>query len=504
MNIAFRTDASTLIGAGHIMRCLTLANVLRSEGHHVLFVCRKYPGSLNHVILKNKYELKELCFDDAELYQKQIYSDKYSQWLWVSQQQDADETAFFLQSMQVDLLIIDHYSLDSVWEKHMRTLCKKIMVIDDLANRNHDCDLLLDQNLQLQSDRYKNLVPASCELLLGTKYVLLRSEFLKIKQRSNNKNLLQNIFVFFGGGDSVNIIQMVLRGIIESKFSGIVNVVLGKNNSRSMAIEKNFDRHKFIYFYQEVENIVELMKQADLCIGAGGTNSWERCFLGLPSLIITVAENQLSVANALAAMNAAQYLGELKKVSTKLITSSINALILNPQKLKKLSENAKNLVDGGGTKRASKKIMAEIYLKKATPDDVKSIFHLRNHPAIRKNSFSSEEIIFDEHKTWFNSLLKNASRQLLIAKNFKKELIGVVRFDFEKDFAEVSIYINPGVHGKGYGTKILAQGIEWVMKNYHCRHIIAKVKSANIVSQKLFLKAGFINKTTHFEKIINN
>lgn len=484
MNIVFRADASIQIGSGHVMRCLTLATMLREQNHCIFFLSQVLPGNFNSLIQRQGFEVIALPDEAIKLEQEKV--------------------ANILKKINPEWLVIDHYDIDIQWEKFMRPFCQKIMVIDDMANRKHDCDLLLDQNLQLQSDRYKNLVSTSCELLLGTKFFLLRSEFLTVRQDVKERSFLKNIFVFFGGGNCVDIIEKVLNGILKSKFSGMINVVLGKNNSKAETIEKNFTQKKFIFFYREVDNMAYLMNQADLCIGAGGTNSWERCFLGLPSLIIITAENQISIATALAAMNAAQYLGNAKKVSAKLISTAINAVILNSSILNNLSENAKNLVDGGGTERVMKKIMSEIYLRKATLDDVTPIFKLRNHPVIRKNSFSSEEIIFSKHETWFNNVLQNSARQLLIANNFQHELVGVVRFDFEENFTEVSIYVNPDMHGRGYGTKILSQGIEWIVKNYRCNRIIAKVKAENIASQKLFLKTGFVKKNTYFEKIIKN
>ena len=151
MNIAFRVDASCIIGSGHVMRCLVLAEKLRSNGHHVSFVCRAYPGNLIDLIKNNGFTVYELIFSECESYINQKLSDDYSQWLWLTQEHDAVDTLTQLEGIQIDWIIVDHYSLDVVWEKRLTSRVENIMIIDDLANRQHDCKLLLDQNFYLES-----------------------------------------------------------------------------------------------------------------------------------------------------------------------------------------------------------------------------------------------------------------------------------------------------------------------------------------------------------------
>lgn len=512
MNIVFRTDASLIIGSGHVMRCLTLADALREKGHQVLFICRKYSGNLIDHILKKNFPVKELFFDDVELYDTQEYSNHYDRWLWVSPQQDADETILILKSAPVDWLIVDHYSLGFDWEKQLRTAVNQIMVIDDLANRKHDCDILLDQNLQIKPNRYKNLVPETCELLLGAEFVLLRSEFFKFREQCIRKKIkhLNHILVFMGGSDFNNITEKALNAILQSKFYGKVSVVFGKNSCYANYLEKLFSACAFISFYKNIQNISELIIQADLCIGAAGTASWERCYLGLPSIVIAVAENQMCTAQALESLGAARYLGNAEEISVNMITAAINDFIIDPAQLEKIAVVAREQVDGFGKTRILEKIMAYknksnlpiVFLRKAEQKDMEIIFNLRNHPDIRKNSFSSKELSLDHHSIWFLKTLQDSNKQILIASTLEKKVIGVIRFDYNNDCAEVSIYIDPGNHGKGYGSIVLEKGIQWVAKNNRCGTIIAKVMPDNIASHKLFLKTGFEKKKDYYEKIL--
>lgn len=509
MNIVFRVDASTIIGSGHVMRCLTLADALHEKGHAISFVCRSYPGNMNDLILE-KYDISVLDFEEHQLYQNQNISDDYQKWLWVTPEQDAVETIQRLKSKIVDLLIVDHYALDFAWESAMRNVCKKIMVIDDIANREHDCDILLDQNLQLMPNQYENKVPKGCELLLGTKYVLLRPEFLKLHQCVKKTNQLKNIFVFLGGNDLSNVTKKVLQAILESRFSGAVNVLLGANNVHIDSLKKEFLNYSFISFLSKTKNISELMSVADLCIGAAGTTSWERCYVGLPTIMLTVAENQKSLAEALKSLNAVDYLGDAKFISVHELSAAINELMLNLHRLEEMKLISQKLVDGYGAARILEKItqvkydskLPVVYLRKAISDDVQKIFNLRNHPEIRKNSFSLEALIFCEHQSWFQKSLSDINKHILIASNSNDEFLGVVRFDFIKNYAEVSIYIDPVFHGLGYGSIVLDKGVQWIETNCQCHCIIAKVKPDNVVSQKLFLKAGFIPKENYYEKTL--
>lgn len=331
MNIAIRTDASTVMGTGHVMRCLTLAEALRTKGYRVSFVCRNLPGHINVKIIERQFELIQLENEALE-HQQCIEIFSY---------------------LKPDMIIVDHYALDVRWESSMRFFCKHIMVIDDLANRIHDCDVLLDQNFQLTPARYQHLVPKNCKILSGTQYALLRPEFLTLRQQIMNKhfNQLSNIFVFLGGTDPENITQIIIEAITQSQFSGIVNVVLGKSNKYQSVLRKKFAHKKFIYIYSDIENIGKLMSSADLAIGAAGVNSWERCCLGLPSMIIKIAKNQEFVVKALVFHNAAHYLGNAKDITVESITTTINTFINQPALLEEMSLQAKQMVDGKGVER---------------------------------------------------------------------------------------------------------------------------------------------------------
>ncbi|OES46061.1 UDP-2,4-diacetamido-2,4,6-trideoxy-beta-L-altropyranose hydrolase [Domibacillus iocasae] len=341
MKIAIRTDASVEIGTGHVMRCLTLAKQLVQEGMEIIFICRAFKGNSISYIETEGFKVFTLSAS----------SDKnHLLWMRESWREDAGDTAQILQHLdkEIDLFIVDHYSLDENWEKEIRTLVRHIMVIDDLADRIHDCDILLDQNFYLNLEkRYEGLVPASCQMLLGPNYVLLRDEFLSIDiNRIKHDGTIQNILVFFGGTDPTGETMKTLKAICELNLSDIeVNVVVGAANPQKEEIEAFCNQRPEFVFHCQVNNMAELMMKSDLAIGAGGSTSWERCFLELPALTIIVADNQKELSKAVASKGALYCLGESAKITSWHIGKKINELCHSPAKMIGMIHMCREIID---------------------------------------------------------------------------------------------------------------------------------------------------------------
>ncbi|MBT2625101.1 UDP-2,4-diacetamido-2,4,6-trideoxy-beta-L-altropyranose hydrolase [Bacillus sp. ISL-32] len=348
MNILFRTDASIEIGTGHVMRCLTLANALRKKGANIIFVCRNLQGHLAEVIREKQFDLIMLPEP------KNVFIPKitpHSDWLGVPWYVDAAETISAMKDMNMDisLLIIDHYAIDINWEMNVKKHVKKMMVIDDLADRLHDCDILLDQNLYHHyKDRYVNLVPKSCKQFLGPEYVLLRDEFYSfLPHHINRDGSVKKILVFFGGSDPTNETKKVMKAFQQLPSQDIeLDIVIGNTNTHKNEIETICKKHAFCSFHCQVNHMAELMYNADLAIGAGGSTTWERCYLGLPSIVITVAENQESIAQTLDQLGAIKYLGPKESVNESDVVSAIQEMMNNPLPLKQMSRKARLLLEG--------------------------------------------------------------------------------------------------------------------------------------------------------------
>ncbi|CAN7181880.1 UDP-2,4-diacetamido-2,4,6-trideoxy-beta-L-altropyranose hydrolase [Rossellomorea sp. LjRoot5] len=341
-NVKIRVDASVKIGSGHVMRCLTLAKQLREKGVIVSFISRETQGNLIDMLERHGFVVDKLTKVDM---------DKENSWYNENYVTDAFETVNHIKnSSSCDLLVVDHYELDAKWESIVKKHVGKIMVIDDLANRVHDCDLLLDQNYLIDYEiRYKSLVSSSTPQLLGPEYVLLRSEFYEVPKAYRCRNgEINNILVFFGGTDPTNETLKTLNALLklESEID-VINVIVGKSNANKDQIKDLCQRYSNFEYHEQVDNMAEFMNEADLAIGAGGTTTWERCFLGLPSITIVIAENQFEITKAVAEFGATINLGWYQNVEEQDIILEVEKLTKEPGKLAIMNQRSLELIPPG-------------------------------------------------------------------------------------------------------------------------------------------------------------
>lgn len=496
MRVVLRVDSSIQIGTGHVMRCLTLAERLQAAGAAVSFICRELPGNLIGFVDSRGFGVQPLPAPTTGTLANSP-SQQYATWPGVPWQEDAAQTADLLaQSEAVDWLIVDHYALDRQWEQHLRPLVRRIMVIDDLADRPHDCDLLLDQNFYLDLEtRYDRLVPGHCRKLLGPRYALLRPEFRQARQHLRERaGKVRRIMIFCGGSDTTNETTKALEAIRRLPHRELaVEVVLGGINPHRRQVEELCAGWPGATCHCQVNNMAELMGRADLAIGAGGSTSWERFCLGLPSLVISLESNQEQTAAPLAAKGYHLYLGPAGQVTVALLARQIDALCDNPRWLQYLSEAGRSLVDGLGAERVCQQMAgtAPVVLRRAEPADVDLVYQWRNDEATRQFALDPQTITYETHVGWYTKALSDRHRVLLIGELAGRE-IGVLRYDLEVDSAKVSVYLDPDLHGRGYGPRLLISGSRWLREHYPAvRFLEAKILPENRASIKAFAKAGF-------------
>jgi len=503
MNVVFRTDASEEIGSGHFMRCLALAEELQNLGAKVLFICYQLPQYMRDMLNAKGMGEAQLNSNMSS----DINNDlTHSHWLGLSQIEDAEQSIKILSNQNFDLLVVDHYALDIRWELALRASVSKIMVIDDIADREHDCDFLLDQNYYVcMNDRYAGKVPANCCLLLGPKFALLRNEFhLARSEVTHRFGAVKRILVSFGGMDSGNYTTLTLNILSQLKNqSFLVDVVIGLNHPYKEEIITLCTQYKFICHVQTNE-ISKLMAISDLAIGSGGISIWERCCLGLPTLVICAAENQrIQIKDA-----AEKGFIFAPNVSTDLSSQlklHINSILENESLRTLISKSAMQEVDGLGLKRIKVALISNnIQLRTATKSDSQNIFEWRTHPSIVKTSSNSNPITWDNHESWYVEAIKDKNRLILIGE-IDRIPIGVIRFDIENTTALISIYLVPRDDTKGFGSNLLIRAEEW-LKSYRSDviNIRAEVLGDNIKSQSMFSKSNYHIKSIHFSKDISN
>jgi UDP-2,4-diacetamido-2,4,6-trideoxy-beta-L-altropyranose hydrolase len=332
--VAFRVDASTQIGIGHVMRCLALAEALQHRRAVSHFICRQDEGNLGEFVEGKGFNVVRLRGSTS--------SAGVPELRW---EQDAEETSAAISGLSslVDWLVVDHYALDAAWEQRLRHRAGRLMAIDDLANRRHDCDLILDQNYYEDlATRYDALVPSSCLKLLGPKYALLRKEFLAARHRAHVRTGdPKRVLVFLGGADPENVTARAVEAFAQlgdGKLS--LDVVVGASNPRKTQLEAICSSLPRVTFHFQVPNISELMLAADFAIGAGGFTTWERCILGLPTLTIVIADNQLRTTEDMAKLGIIWYLGRSSELDANAIRRAMRDALSNPARLHQMSGRA--------------------------------------------------------------------------------------------------------------------------------------------------------------------
>lgn len=364
----FRVDASSVIGSGHVMRCLTLAEELRRRGRSCLFVCRISEGELSREIRRRGFRVILLESVDQETIADNLSAPHHDKWLAGGWQVDVKDTLENLVKVSFDWLVVDHYGIDHRWESRFRLArpMVKVACIDDLADRAHDCHLLLDQNLGRAFQDYSALVPTSCELLLGARYALLRPEFRTLREESLARRREgvppQRIFVNFGGVDVGNMTARVIEALAELPGSCDLKVdaVLGPTAPHAKSVRQTARMLPLdTTVHVNTAEVAKLMALADVAVGAGGGTSWERCSLGLPSMVLELAPNQRDVVLALARYDAAFVL------EGRSLSASIQEAwkkLQSPQRLLEMSMNAAKLVTGQGAAQVVDALLEEVKL----------------------------------------------------------------------------------------------------------------------------------------------
>lgn len=499
MRIAIRVDASSQIGTGHFMRCLTLADALKQRRAQTRFVSRHMPEYLRDMLAVRGYEFMLLDSSPSDAVSDGI---SHAHWLGTGQHADAQDTVQALAGQTWDWLVVDHYALDSCWESMLRQTAKNILVIDDIADRVHDCDVLLDQNFYADMNtRYTGKVPLHCQLLLGPRYALLREEFLQLREQAKPRTgPVKRILIFFGGVDANNYTGSALEALVNIGTPDLhVDVVIGAQHPFREQLEFTCAERGFFCHVQS-KRMAELMAAADLAIGAGGSAIWERCCLGLPTLTICVADNQNKQITD-AASEGLLYAPELKDELIIVVNRHVRALMENGCLMHVISRNGMRAVDGRGVLRVISNLgCSGIEIRAASHDDSQKLFEWRNHPTIRAVSRSTDMIDWESHQRWLASVLTAPNRLLLIGQR-EGLPVGVIRFDIRGEEAEVSIYLVPGVQRSGLGRDLLQSAGRWVTTNRpSVSKIHAHVLGGNERSQRLFLGAGYQVESTSYSK----
>lgn len=510
--VAFRTDASLEIGSGHVMRCLTLADALQTQGARCHFLCREHPGHLGELIEARGYPVHRLSHEERDTDTAGVPVTEpepaHAHWLGASWAQDVAACLPHLAELAPAWLVVDHYALDHRWETAVLDGLPgsrpRLLVIDDLADRHHVADLLLDQNLGRQAEDYRDLVPETCQVLAGPRYALLRPEFREWREASLSRRArepgLQRLLVNLGGVDKDNVTGQVLDALSVCDLpAGLqISVVMGASAPWRESVTAQAGAMPWsTEVVVNVSDMARRMAEADLAIGAAGSTSWERCCLGLPTLMVVLADNQREIADALAEKGAALPL-ELADLETSL-AGQLAALDAHGA-LTAMSQRATDLVDGQGTAHvmATLQRTGNCRLRPMRPQDLERVLAWRNHPEVRRYMYTQRLITLEEHRGWFERASQAPQRHLLIYEQ-DAEPLGFVNLnvvDATAGRADWGFYLAPEAprgSGQGLGHCTLTYAFTTLRLHKLCGEVLAD----NTRSQRFHERLGFRREATH-------
>jgi len=483
LQILVRADASPSIGGGHIIRMLALCDEFKLRGAKINFACSK--ETLDTV--------------------RDLSNKTYSVTL-IPDEKNKDKELEFLEKefgKDTDLLIIDHYQWNESVEKHCKKWAGQIFVVDDMANNKRECDYLLNSSLGWNKKHYSRLVPSTCKLFLGPSYALLSSSIRirrmnsKMKQTSNIN--FSRIVVSMGLTDPENMTFGIVDALIKKNMKYDVDVIVGRKLKKLNELKKLIDNSiAKINLYIEPDNYIDILSSATLVIGAAGNSSWERSCLGLPSIIIAVAENQEHQAKMIEASGAGKYLGVPSGNSFEKIVNISLDYLSDTNKLNEIRNKALSLCDGLGAARIASELtskikatdLKDVSLRPATYEDGEQMYVWQKDHSTRKYARNQSAPTREEHFSWFSKKMADPY-SLLNLILYDNDPVGVLRLDLmdkhSREIYEISINIDAGFRGLGIAAAALKYLRFWLPK----ANFYALVQKDNIVSHKLFSSSGF-------------
>lgn len=515
MKVAFRVDASLQIGTGHVMRCLTLADALAAQGADCLFICREHQGNLIEQIRSKGYRthaLPVLPSVGASLLALKAASEKqspaHSHWLGATQVEDAAACTAILAEVNPDWLIVDHYALDSRWEIALKPHHRKLMVIDDLADRPHICQVLLDQTFGRDAGDYQPWVSAGTTLLCGSRYALLRPEFAQLRsyslQRRANPQLRQ-LLITMGGVDKDNATGQVLDALNACALPDDchITVIMGGTSPWLDHVRRQAEQMPWpTEVLVGVSNMAQLMSDSDLAIGAAGATSWERCCLGLPTIMLILAENQKTAAALLGQTEAVLSLSLDASMAAEL-QGIITSFGRKANLLTTISGHAQSISDGTGCQHVVRQLILKATngqenmlpfgkIREIKPEELELMLSWRNAPNVRANMYTRHEISLDEHLAWWTRTRQRNDQQYFMYEinSVPLGIVGFTEIDTLNQNASWAFYASPDAP-KGTGSKMEFLALEFAFGGLGLHKLHCEVLNFNEAVIKLHQKFGF-------------
>ena len=471
--VLFRADANVAMGTGHAMRCLALAQAWQDSGGRCVFAMTEQTPAITSRLWENKIEIESVRTTGGTA-------------------DDAAQTATIAAQHGADWIVVDGYQFGSAYQAALKTAGLRVLLLDDNGQAaSYTADVVLNQNLHAAGKIYAQRGP-NTQLLLGPRYALLRREFRAWRNwRREHPARARKILITMGGSDPDNVTARVIDAV--NSLADVEAVVLvGGSNPHLAAIEEKIGGgNSSVRLVVDAQNVGEWMAWADVAISGAGTTFWEMCFLGLPSVLLVLAENQEGVAATAQEMNIAWNLGWHSKIEASVLYGKIKELLDSVEIRKTQSDNGRKLVDGRGAERVSA-FLSEIELRPTIEADCELFWEWANDADVRAASFRDKTISWKDHSRWFRDKMQDRNAIFYTATNRSSLQMGQVRYQIEDNRAVLSISLGVAFRGRGWGQKLLTLAVEKLWQESDVDFIDAFVKPANSASIKLFEHAGFL------------
>lgn len=480
--VIIRADASTQIGTGHLMRCLALAQAWKDAGGRVVFITACQNEGLLQRLRDEEYDIHLVAGSLTDL----------SKWNYMEDILATHPDAW---------VVLDGYHFDEACQQRVKEAGHQLLVIDDTAHlKRYYADIVLNQNLHVEQFPY-SCEPYTC-LLLGTRYVLLRREFLTWRDWQREiPEVARRVLVTLGGSDPENYTLKVIHALQRVDIPDLeVIVVAGANNPHGNTLQAVVKQgHLPIRLVRNAQNMPELMAWSDVAISAAGATIWELLFLKTPVLALILADNQQRVAEVLEQHQIGKNLGWAANTQDDFLAEAISLLLKDTSLRAKMSNNARQIVDGQGAQRViglmQETLGCKIKLRPVTMEDCRLLWEWRNDPDVRVASFNPNPVRWDEHANWFHQKLADPHCFTYIAVSEQGIPVGQVRFDINHEGkAEVNVSMDVKKRGKGYGNAALKLACQRIWRDFNVSKVLAHIKEESKTSISAFTKAGFINR----------
>ncbi len=469
-----RADADSQMGTGHVMRCLAIAQAWLHQGGSVVFLMRPPGQGIRGRVEQEQARILEISSDAGSA-------------------EDAQEASRLVLENHGEWLVVDGYQFGAEYQELLKASGLKVLFLDDCGVASHySADLVLNQNLHASEALYQNRAPET-ELLLGARYALLRREFLSWRNWQREiANKARRVLVTLGGSDPDNVTERVIEALKLAGQDLEVTILVGVSNPRHADLKKAAVGLARTSLVENAGNMAELMAAADLAVAGAGSTCWELCFLGLPALLIDLAENQRPVSQELDRRGVAVDLGNSADVSPRKIADELVSLIGSSERRATMCERGRSLIDGGGAARVCREMESRsLRLRNATDADCRLLWEWANDPETRAGAFSPDPIPWETHVQWFTERLSDPASVLYVAMNGDGAAVGQVRYQLQANRAVLSVNIDRRFRGKGYARRVVHLANRRLFQASDVRFIDAFVKTDNLASLKTFPAAGF-------------